>query len=131
MIGKEENQQNIDVLTMPNVESYILAQRVGNTVKKKTEYDLNVWMRFFRKISENREIEGMSADEFNILICRFIMDIKKKDGGAYEPTTLTSLASCLLSGKKMLFIGLGRSLLKETMPSVLKTSGTISSNTDI
>lgn len=36
---------------------------------------------FFRKISENREIEDITADELNILICRF------EDGGVYEPTT--------------------------------------------
>ena len=58
-----------------------------NTVEK--QYHLDVRMRFFRKISENREIEDMAADELNILICRFMMDTKKKDGGAYKPTTLT------------------------------------------
>ena len=42
---------------------------------------------FFRKISENREIEDVTADELNILICRFMMDVKKKDDGVYEPTT--------------------------------------------
>ena len=45
-IGNEENQQNIDVFTMANVQNYILAQREENT-DKKTEYELNVWMRFF------------------------------------------------------------------------------------
>ena len=45
-----------------------------NTVKK-TEYDLYV--------------EDVPADELNILICRFMMniDMKKKDGGEYEPAT--------------------------------------------
>ena len=74
-------------------------------------------MRFLRKISENRGIEGMAADELNILICRFMMN--KKDGGAYEPTTPTSFSSCLYSpGKKvkMLLTGLGRSALEETVP---------------
>ena len=48
-IGNEENQQNVDVLTMANVQSYILAQRVEDSWK--THYDLNVWMRLFRRIS--------------------------------------------------------------------------------
>ena len=83
-------------------------------------------MRFFRKISENKEIEDITADEVNILICRFMMDIKKKVGGAYNPTTLASFASCLHSQikkkKKMLFTGLGRSVLEETVPSVFSTA---------
>ena len=56
-----------------------------NTVE--IQYGLDVWMRFLRKISENREIEDVTADELNILICRFMMDVKKKDDGVYEPTT--------------------------------------------
>ena len=57
-------------------------------------------MRSFRKISENRKIEDITADELNILICRFMMDMKKKDGDAYEPITLASFASCLHSREK-------------------------------
>ena len=37
-IGNEENQQNADVFMLANVQNYILAQLVENTVKK-TEYD--------------------------------------------------------------------------------------------
>ena len=33
-ISNEENQQNVDVLTMANVQNYILVQRAENTVKK-------------------------------------------------------------------------------------------------
>ena len=95
-IGDEENQQNIDVFTMPNLLNYILAQRVEKT-DKKTQYDFNVWMRFPPRISENKEIEDITADQLLIFICRFMIDSKKKDHGAYEPTTLASCASCLHS----------------------------------
>ena len=57
-------------------------------------------MRLFRKISENREIEDIIAEELNILIYRFMMQIKKKDGGAYELRTLALFASCLHSQGK-------------------------------
>ena len=87
----------MSVFTLANAQNYILAERVENTIK--TEYDLNVWMRLFRKISENREIEDIIAEELNILIYRFmITEIKKKEGGAYEPRTLASWPS--FSGKK-------------------------------
>ena len=76
-ISKEENQQNVDVFTMANAQSYLLAQRAENIVKKAA-YDFNASKRFFRNKSENRDIEDMPADELNILICRFMIDIKGK-----------------------------------------------------
>ena len=94
-------------------------------------------MRFFCKISENREIEDKTADdcELNILICHLP---KQKDGSVYEPTALASFASCLHSREKkfkMLLSSLGRSLLEETVPSMYSAqdhvTGTVSSNTDL
>ena len=60
----------------------------------KKQFNLSVWMRFFRKISENREIDNKTADDLNILICHLP---KKKDGSAYEPT---ALATFILGKKK-------------------------------
>ena len=102
----------------------------------KKQFNLSVWMRFFRKTSENREIEDNTADSLNILICHLP---KKKDGSAYEPTGLASSACCLYSWEKkikMLFTSLGQSLLEQTVKpcpwsSVLKTTGTVSSNMDL
>ena len=102
---------------------------------KTTEYDSNVWKRFFRNVSENREIAG----EMNILICRFMMDIKKKDGVAYEPTTKASFASCLHSQEKKKknsiyrrrSVNIGKIYALGLETSVPKTSGTVSSNTDL
>lgn len=87
-ITNEENRENDNVSTLENVQYCILAQRAENTVKK-TEYDLNVRKRFFRNKGEEREISDIPAEELNILICPFMIEIKKKDGGAYEPATLS------------------------------------------
>ena len=78
-VNNEQNQQNVDVFTMTKVQKYILAQRAENTDVKITEYELNVWRSFSRNISKNREIEYIPADELNILIYRFMMDMEKKD----------------------------------------------------
>lgn len=86
VITSEENREN--VFRLENVQNYILAQRGENTIKK-TEYDLNVWKMFFRNKGEEREIEDIPAEELNILICRDMMKIKKKDGSAYEPATVS------------------------------------------
>ena len=69
---------------MASVQKYILTQRLENVVKK-TEYDLHVWKIIFLELGEARKIEEIPADKFNILICQFLMEIKKKDGGSYEP----------------------------------------------
>ena len=41
-----------------------------------------MWKRFFRNVAKTEELKK-PTDELFILICRFVMDIKKKDGGAY------------------------------------------------
>ena len=76
------------------MQKYILTQRTENTVRK-TEYDLNVWKRLFLEVGVKRKIEDIPANELNILICRFIMERKKKNGGAYEPATLQSFQRSL------------------------------------
>ena len=75
---------------MDDINDCILALRPESTVKK-TMYDLNVWNRYLDTINESRQIENIPPDELNVLLCHFFMDIKKKDGKQYEPTSLTSL----------------------------------------
>ena len=53
-------------------------------------YDINVVTRYFRSINETRELESIPAQELNVLLARFFVHIRKKDGGVYEPSTLTA-----------------------------------------
>lgn len=50
-------------------------------------------------ITSEENQEDIPAEELNILICRYMMEIKKKDGSAYEPATVScfqrSLQRCL------------------------------------
>ena len=46
-------------------------------------------------MGEARKIEEILADELNILICQFLMEIKKRDGGSYEAATLQSFQRSL------------------------------------
>ena len=92
-LRQKENQQKAQ-FTMASVQKYMLTQRPENTLKK-TEYVLHVWKRFFFEVGEARKIEEIPADELNILICQFLMEIKKKDGGSYEPATLQSFQRSL------------------------------------
>lgn len=93
-VGPSTSKESQKTFTMANVQDYILAQRTENTVKK-TEYDLNVWKRYCRDIGEERALETIPATDLNILISRFFMEAKKKDGGSYEPTSLSSFQRSL------------------------------------
>ena len=50
-------------------------------------------------ITSEENQEDIPAEELNILICRYMMEIKKKHGSAYEPATVScfqrSLQRCL------------------------------------
>ena len=83
-----ENQTSI---TLPEeaceIQSFIKRQRPDNTTKKTT-YDINVIKRYFKSINERREIENIPAKELNIQLAKFFMNVRKKNGGVYEPTSL-------------------------------------------
>ncbi|KAK2568380.1 hypothetical protein P5673_007407 [Acropora cervicornis] len=93
---------------MTNLQNYILAQRAENTVKE-IEYSLNVWKRFSCNTSENKEIEDVRT-------CR---QTEYLDLPFYEGH-ITGTWRCSR------FI---RPCLRP--PAVLKTSGTVSSNTGL
>ena len=97
------------------MQKYILAQRAENTVKT----------------------QKLKTYEQKILICRFMMDITKKDGVAYEPTTPASFQMSIQRHLEKMFF---TSLLEETaldleyhqrLRAALKILATVSSNTDL
>ena len=48
---------------------------------------------FLRAKEVDKEIENLEAKELNEVLCAFIVEVKKKDRGEYEPTTLRSFIS--------------------------------------
>ena len=68
---------------MSTIQDFIEAQRPEN-MTKKTAYDMNVQKRLCLSIGEVRELENISAGSLNLPLCKFFMDVKKKDG-VYEP----------------------------------------------
>ena len=77
-----------------DIQQYIESQRPENT-KKKTEYDLNVLTRYFQSVNEFREIENVPANELNTLLARFFVNIRKRNGDVYEPSSLTAFQRSL------------------------------------
>ena len=62
---------------------------------EKNRVRLTRLVKNFLEVGEARKIEDIPADELNILICRFLMEVKKKDGGGTEPATLQSFQRSL------------------------------------
>ena len=100
---------------------------------------MNVCMRLFLRI-ETEKLK--TANELNILIYRFMIDIKRTIAVRTSQQPLLHLILAFILGIKMLFTGLGRTVLEETVASVLSINGlpprvvfkawvTVSSNTDI
>ena len=76
---------------LSKIQDFLHSLRPDNTKKKKTTYDLNIWRRYCSSVRETRTLENIPPNELNILLCRFFMDVHKKDGEVYAPGTLASL----------------------------------------
>ena len=70
------------------IEMFIERQRPENT-KKKTTYDINIVKRYFISINETRKIEAIPAKELNILVSKFVMNVRKTNDRVYEPSSLS------------------------------------------
>ena len=75
---------------LSKIQDSIHSLHPDNT-NKKTTYDLNIWRRYCSSVGETRTLENIPPNELNILLFRFFTDVRKKDGGVYEPGTLASL----------------------------------------
>ena len=73
-INRDEVEQDRH---LNNIQDFIYSFRLDNT-KKKTLYDLNIWRRYCSTVGETRALEKIPSEEFNILLCRFFMVVRKK-----------------------------------------------------
>ena len=79
------NKENTSVSEFCN---FIADQQPENT-KQKMRYDLQTWAGFSGKKNELRNVEDIPFVKLNLLLCSFFKDVKKKNGKAYKPATLT------------------------------------------
>ena len=69
------------------LDEFIEEQSNKNTLSK-TNRDVSLLKEFLRAKEVDKEIENLEAKELDEVLCAFIVEVKKKDGGEYEPTTL-------------------------------------------
>ena len=82
---EKENSEN----DSQEIQDFIEQQKSSNTVRK-TASDMKTLKRFCTSINETKEPELMTAAELDKLLSKFFKDVKKENGGQYEPSTLTS-----------------------------------------
>ena len=78
-------------LQLPLAE-FIEEQANKNTLSK-TNRDVSLLKEFLRAKEIDKELENIEAKVLDEILCTFIVEVKKKDGGEYEPTTLRSFIS--------------------------------------
>ena len=86
---------------MSTIQDFIEARRPENTTRK-TSYDINIWKRFCLSIGEAWELEIIPAINLNLLLSKFFMDVKKKDGRVF-PNLFPKKHSKVPEGQKFCF----------------------------
>ena len=87
-----QHEKNIDDT---DIDKFILDQRAAATVTK-TRSDLNAFKNYWREYeNEEREIHNIPPSELDTLLCKFFINVRRKDGKEYEPSTLTSFQRSL------------------------------------
>jgi len=70
------------------LDEFIEEKSNKNTLSK-TNRDVSLLNEFSSAKEVDKEIENLEAKELDeVRLCAFIVEVKKKDGGEYEPTTL-------------------------------------------
>ena len=75
-----ENQEEI--------EGFINNQKSANTTKK-TSTDVNTLSGYMKTIDMSENAESLPASELYYLLCKFLMNIRKKNGEEYKPDTIS------------------------------------------
>ena len=78
-------------LQLPLAE-FIEEQANKNTLSK-TNRDVSLLKEFLRAKEIDKELKNIEAKVLDEILCTFIVEVKKKDGGECEPTTLRSFIS--------------------------------------
>jgi len=70
-----------------------IEEQTNKNKLSKTNRGVSLLKEFLRAKEVDKEIENLEAKELDELLCAFIVEVKKKDRGEYEPTTLRSFIS--------------------------------------
>lgn len=86
--GRFGEVSSLDVLSF-------LENNVNINTKKKTKGDIDLLMSFLETKNESRKLEFIPPSQLNDYLSAFLLAVRKKDGGEYEPCTLQSFISSI------------------------------------
>ena len=81
-------------VTLPDdaVQDFILRQENRNTAKK-TFYDMKLVKTFLQKKGETREAHDIPPNELDNYLSNFVLSVRKRDGGEFEPSSVRAMIS--------------------------------------
>jgi len=102
----EENLPNFSIFSSSNTNERFpwLQEEEINTLRSRNEKSntakstktwLNVLHEWKLQPNEARRFEDIPPEELDAILCRFFAEIRKKDGGEYEPESLVVMESAL------------------------------------
>ncbi|CAG2230583.1 unnamed protein product [Mytilus edulis] len=101
-VQEESNTENASVnphfdaqymdMTEHDIEQFIDGQQNKNTLTK-TVRDIALLNKFLRAKNEKRELQSIPPVELYPLLANYLLTLRKKDGGEYEPSTLRSIVN--------------------------------------
>ena len=75
-----------------SLDEFVQHQENKNTLSK-TQRDVSLLKKILVSRNELREIENIDAKDLDVIIANFLLQVRKKDGEQYEPTSLRSFVS--------------------------------------
>ncbi|KAE8593033.1 hypothetical protein XENTR_v10018953 [Xenopus tropicalis] len=87
---KETFLPRFRIPTCEERDNFIQEQKNKNTMRK-TKSDISTLLSFTQQVKENRKIEDIPHEELDLLLSKFILALKRKDGKEYEPHTVRCL----------------------------------------
>lgn len=74
------------------MNEFINGQQNKNTLQN-TVRDVAMVKKFLKLKNETRELHKIEPTELDPLLANFVLTVRKKDGGEYEPNSLKSIIS--------------------------------------
>ncbi|XP_018082528.1 uncharacterized protein LOC734621 isoform X2 [Xenopus laevis] len=87
---KETFLPRFRIPTCEERDSFIQEQKNKNTMRK-TKSDISTLLSFTLQVKEKRQIEDIPHEELDLLLSKFILALKRKDGKEYEAHTVRCL----------------------------------------
>ena len=75
-----------------SLDEFVQHQGNKNTLSK-TQRDVSLLQKFLVSRNELRDIENIDAKDHDVLLVNFLLQVRKKDGQQYKPTSLRSFVS--------------------------------------